>query len=109
VTPSVAPSPTAVRDPAAALDAVRAAIGAQLATGQLDPSAAKGLDKTLDEIRRGLAGNGRDKATDKVANLRTKLEELNRDGRLTDAGLLAVLAPLDELAAGLAGGGRDGD
>ena len=95
--------------PAATLAAARSAIDAQMRAGTLDARTARDLTKRLDEIARDVAKGDLDKAAEKTADLRRRLDDLRDDERLTAAGYDAIAPTLDRLAAGLppAGNGED--
>lgn len=92
------PSPALPGD---ALAAARDTISAQADAGTIDGGTARELTRRLDQIGRDIAKGDTDKAAQKVAELRTKLDEQRRDGKVQQAGYTAVLAGLDRLAASL--------
>jgi serine/threonine-protein kinase len=93
------PSVAATKPVAEAVDDVRTAIQAQVAAGELNANSAKDLTKKLDEIERQLNGRESDKAAEKVDDLRDRLAELRRDGKVSNAGYAAILASIDQLAS----------
>jgi hypothetical protein len=80
------PTATESQAPGARVDDVRAAIQAQALAGQLDDQKANDLIRRLDEIQRRLSSGDADKATEKIAEFRKKIDEIHREGKITDAG-----------------------
>jgi serine/threonine-protein kinase len=104
-----ATEPTAIQTAAGTVDAVRAAVAAQVVTGQLDPRQAGDLDRDLDAIERHLARGDARRAADRIDELRHRVDELRSDDRLTDTGHAAIMASIDQLAATLPEGDDDDD
>jgi serine/threonine-protein kinase len=84
--------------PAVTADEVRSVIQAQAQAGQLDAKQARELIKRLNEIQRQLANGETDRAVEKIAELRQKVDEIHRDDKITDAGRDAVNLIIDQLA-----------
>ena len=92
-------------------------IEAQRQAGQLDGDIVDELMKELEKVERELDQDDRGRAAEKLADFRSKLDELHQDGKITTAGYEAVQASLAQLAdtlppAGKGGknhGGRGGD
>ncbi|MGI5179505.1 protein kinase domain-containing protein [Dactylosporangium sp. CA-152071] len=100
-TVSDAPS-TPTNDPVeASLAAARAAVQAQTGGGGLDRDTARELNRRFDNLAGQLARGNNDLAAMELAGLRARLNELHRDGTLTDTGYAAVLTPADQLGANL--------
>jgi eukaryotic-like serine/threonine-protein kinase len=97
-TPDPTTAPTQRRG--ALIDDLRAAIQAQTQTGQLDAKKAKDLFKKLNEIERQLANGETGKASETIAELGERIDELHREGQITDAGRDAIKAPLTRLDGG---------
>jgi eukaryotic-like serine/threonine-protein kinase len=94
--------------PAGTVDAVRAAIAAVVAAGDLDGRSAQDLNGDLDSIERSLARGDFGKAADRIDDFQRRLTNLRRDDRLSDAGYAAIVATVNNLAATLPADG-DGD
>ncbi|MFC4149228.1 serine/threonine-protein kinase [Micromonospora mangrovi] len=92
------PRPAPPADP---IVAIRLSIQRQVATGQLNPDAAKDLHTKVDAIAKEIAENDPDQAEAQLKKLRDKLAELRRGGRLTAAGYTALSADADRIAAEL--------
>jgi eukaryotic-like serine/threonine-protein kinase len=73
-------------------------IGEQWQAGNLDSEAADELMKRFQEVDRELGDGEQRKAAEKLADLRNKLDEMHRDGKITTAGYDAVSAGLTQLA-----------
>ncbi len=86
---------------AGTVDAVRAAVAAQVTAGQLDRRSADELARELDALERNIDRGDTDRAADRISELRRELDDLHDDGKLTDAGRAAILTTLNELAATL--------
>jgi eukaryotic-like serine/threonine-protein kinase len=105
-TSSRAPSTTATESSAenpgtgasARLAALFGVIEEQLQAGRLDGKAADELAKKLEQVGREVNKGDTGKAAEKLADLRSKLDELHRDGKITTAGYDAVQASLTQLA-----------
>jgi hypothetical protein len=97
--PTTAASPTG--GPAERVNALRITLQAQVDAGHLDLDDAEDLDNKIDDIERYVARGEVDKAAKELADLRTKLEDLRKDDKITTAGYEAVLTSLDQLADGL--------
>jgi eukaryotic-like serine/threonine-protein kinase len=86
----------------------------QRQAGQLDAKTVDELTKKLDDVEREVQEGDMGKAAEKLADLRSKLDELHRDGKITTAGYEAVQTSLAQLADTLPPaeknhGGRGGD
>ncbi len=101
-------SAAATKPVAEAVADVRTVIQAQVAAGELDTKTANDLTNKLDEIERQLSGRDPDRAAGKVDDLRDRLGELRRDGKVSDAGYAAIMASLDQLASALPSAGTQG-
>lgn len=89
------PAATATAAPADPLDAVRAAVRAAVADGELDPGKAEELDRRLDDLATKLDD---DKEVDKqVKSLSRYLAGLVKRGELTEDGFDRIQAALDRL------------
>ena len=86
------------RAPAVTVDQVRTVIQAQARAGQLDAKKAKDLIKRLNEIQRQLDDGETDQVAEKIAELRQKIDEIHREGKITDAGRDAINRTIDQLA-----------
>jgi eukaryotic-like serine/threonine-protein kinase len=82
----------------ARLAALRAVIGEQWQAGNLDGDTALELMKRFQEVDHELGDGEAGKAAEKLADLRNKLDEMHRDGKITTAGYDAVSASLTQLA-----------
>jgi serine/threonine-protein kinase len=89
------------------VNAVRAAIQAQVQAGQLDARGANDLVDRLDDVDRNLARGRPDDAAQKLEDVRDRLNELRDDGKITNAGYSAILAALDQLANALPSAGNN--
>jgi eukaryotic-like serine/threonine-protein kinase len=76
-------------------------IDEQRQAGRLDGKPADKLAKELEEVGREVDKGDTGKAAEKLAELRSKLDELHRDGKITTAGYDAVQASLTQLAGAL--------
>ncbi|MFC0006622.1 serine/threonine-protein kinase [Micromonospora siamensis] len=97
-TASPSPSPPPPSDP---IVAIRLSIKEQVDTGQLSPDAAKDLYAKVDAIAKDLASDDPQRAKDDIKKFRDKLTELNKGGRLTDAGFTQLTKDIDRVAADL--------
>ena len=70
----------------------------QRQAGSLDGKTADELTKKLEQVGREVDKGDMSKAAEKLAELRSKLDELHRDGKITTAGYEAVQASLTQLA-----------
>jgi eukaryotic-like serine/threonine-protein kinase len=91
----------------ARLTAVFGVIEEQRQAGHLDDKTADKLAKKLEEVGREVDQGDTGKAADKLAEFRSKLDELHRDGKITTAGYDAVQASLTQLAGTLPPAERD--
>jgi eukaryotic-like serine/threonine-protein kinase len=82
----------------ARLATVRGVIEEQRQAGHLDGEKADELMAKLQQVDRELGNGDRRKAAEKLAELRSKLDELRRDGKITTAGYGAAQASLAQLA-----------
>jgi serine/threonine-protein kinase len=80
------------------LAALRGMIEEQWQAGNLDGETADELMKRLQEVDRELGDGEARKAAEKLADLRNKLDELHRDGKIATAGYYAVHPSLTQLA-----------
>jgi hypothetical protein len=96
-------------DAAQRLAALRAAIAEQRRTGHLDPKATDELNKKIEEVERELTEGKPDKAAEKLADLRRKLDDLHRKGKITDVGFEAVRTGLRRAADTLPRTGQGDD
>ena len=78
---------------------MRLTIQQQLAAGQVTEATAADLNKRVDDIANRISEGNDRAAAKKIKDLRTKLTELHRDGRLTQAGFDALSRSLDRVAA----------
>jgi eukaryotic-like serine/threonine-protein kinase len=109
------PGPTAAEtftdnpgtDASARLAALFGVIEEQRQAGRLDAKTADKLAKELEEVGREVDKGDTGKAAEKLAELRSKLDELHRDGKITTAGYDAVQASLTQLAGALPPAERD--
>ena len=105
-TSSRAPSTTATESSAenpgtgasARLAALFGVIEEQRQAGRLDGKTADELAKKLEQVDREVNKGDTGKAAERLADLRSKLDELHRDGKITTAGYDAVQASLTQLA-----------
>jgi serine/threonine-protein kinase len=81
--------------------AVRTVLQQEVATGQIDPGAARDLSHQLDDIDHSLAEGNVNDAQQKIGQMRDHLGGLVRDGKLSQVGYVALAGALDALAAGL--------
>jgi eukaryotic-like serine/threonine-protein kinase len=79
----------------------------QRQAGQLDGETADELTKKLEQVGREVNKGDTGKAAEKLADLRSKLDELHQDGKITSAGYDAVQASLTQLADTLPSSGED--
>jgi eukaryotic-like serine/threonine-protein kinase len=109
------PGPTAAEtftdnpgtDASARLAALFGVIEEQRQAGQLDGETADELTKKLEQVGREVNKGDTGKAAEKLADLRSKLDELHQDGKITSAGYDAVQASLTQLADTLPSSGED--
>jgi serine/threonine protein kinase len=109
------PGPTAAEtftdnpgtDASARLAALFGVIEEQRQAGQLDGTTADELTKKLEQVGREVNKGDTGKAAEKLADLRSKLDELHQDGKITSAGYDAVQASLTQLADTLPSSGKD--
>jgi serine/threonine-protein kinase len=92
---------------AATVDSVRAAIQMQVQAGALDNSDARSLTGRLDDIDRNLARGRVDNAAQRLGDLRDRLSELLKDGKITAAGYDVIVTVVDQLAGTLPSNGGD--
>jgi eukaryotic-like serine/threonine-protein kinase len=100
--PSTATNETFADNPgigaSAHLAALRGVIEEQWQAGNLDGNAADELMKRIQAVDRELGDGEPGKAAEKLADLRNKLDEMHRDGKITTTGYDAVHAGLTQLA-----------
>ncbi|GIF53224.1 serine/threonine protein kinase [Asanoa ferruginea] len=94
--PSARPTRTRPTDPIARL---RLSIEEQVAAGALTAATATDLHKRVDDIAKRLGADDDKDLPKKVKDLRTKLTDLRREGRLTQSGYDALNRDLDPVAA----------
>jgi serine/threonine-protein kinase len=103
--PSTTATESSAENPGAGASARLAAlfdvIEEQRQAGRLDDKTADKLAKELEEVGREVDKGDTGKAAEKLAELRTKVEKLHRDGKITTAGYDAVQASLTQLAVTL--------
>jgi eukaryotic-like serine/threonine-protein kinase len=92
----------------ARLAALLGVIEEQQLAGHLDGDTADELTKSIEEVARELDQGDMDKAAEKLADLRSKLDELHSDGKITSAAYDAVQTSLTELATTLPPAEKDG-
>jgi eukaryotic-like serine/threonine-protein kinase len=98
--------PRTPRTPLDQLAALAAALREQADAGQLDRKAARDLVRRLTEVARRYGEGDAERAADKFADVREKLDDLRDDGKLTRAGY-AALPYLDQLTGSLAAASGD--
>jgi eukaryotic-like serine/threonine-protein kinase len=81
----------------------------QRQAGQLDGKTADEATKKLQEVQREVDKGDTGKAAERLGDLRSKLDEMHRDGEITTAGYEAVQASLTQLADALPRGEQDED
>ncbi len=91
------PRPTAT-DPAGRLAELRTLVEAKAKSGALDAETERKLTEELDKIGEELDKGELEQATEKVAELGRKLEDLVREGRISDATYQELSRSLDRLA-----------
>jgi serine/threonine protein kinase len=100
--PDTATSETFAENPGAEASARLAAlfgvIEEQRQAGALDGETADELTKKLEQVGREVNEGDTGKAAERLADLRSKLDELHQDGKISTAGYDAVHASLTELA-----------
>lgn len=107
--PTETPSPTPTDSPTespsdpvkATLAAARAAVRAQAGDGGLDRETARELNRRFDNLASQLVRGDNDSAAAELAGLRARLDQLHKEGTLTDSGYAAVLTPTDQFSANL--------
>jgi serine/threonine-protein kinase len=87
-----APSPT---DPIVAL---RQVIAEEVSTGDLKPDAATNLNHMVDDLAKTVATGRAPDITRQITAIRGQLTDLNKGGKLTDAGYAALNAALNQVA-----------
>ncbi len=92
----------------ARLAALLGVIEGQRQAGYLDDKTVNELTKKLQEVERELDEGDMRKAAEKLADLRSKLDELRRDEEITTAGYDAVQTSLTQLADTLPPAEKDG-
>jgi eukaryotic-like serine/threonine-protein kinase len=85
-------------DASARLAALFGVIAEQRQAGALDGETADELTKKLEQVGREVNEGDKGKAAERLADLRSKLDELHQDGKISTAGYAAVHASLTELA-----------
>jgi eukaryotic-like serine/threonine-protein kinase len=114
-TPSGVPDTTATESldenpgtgASAGLAALLGVIEEQRQAGNLDDKAAEELAKKLEQVDREVNEGDTGKAADRLADLRSKLDELHQNGKITTDGYDAVQASLTQLADTLPRSGED--
>jgi serine/threonine-protein kinase len=100
--PSTTASESSAENPGTGASAWLAAlfgvIEEQRQADRLDGKTADELSKKLEQVGREVNKGDTGKAAEKLADLRSKLDELHRDGKITTAGYDAVQASLTQLA-----------
>jgi serine/threonine protein kinase len=100
--PSTTASESSTENPgtgaSARLAALIGVIEEQRQAGHLEGKTADELAKKLEQVDREVDKGDTGKAAEKLADLRSKLDELHRDGKITTAGYDAVQASLTQLA-----------
>jgi hypothetical protein len=91
----------------AGLAALLGVIEEQRQAGNLDDKAAEELAKKLEQVDREVNEGDTGKAADRLADLRSKLDELHQNGKITTDGYDAVQASLTQLADTLPRSGED--
>jgi serine/threonine-protein kinase len=102
---SVGPTRTAPVPPVPPVDPVtdlRRTLDEQVASGQLKPKEAEDLRKRIDDIARRLDRDDPE-TSKKIDELRTRLADLRRQDKLTEAGYTAMSRAVDRVAAAAAG------
>lgn len=94
--PATTQPTTATAAPADPLAAVRAAVDAVVADGQLDPRNAEDLGRRLDDLAGKLGEGGKD-VDKQIKNLTKHLSGLVKKGELTQDGFRRIQAALDQL------------
>jgi eukaryotic-like serine/threonine-protein kinase len=92
----------------ARLAALLDVIEGQRQGGHVDGKTFDELTRKLQEVERELDQGDKGKAAEKLADLRRKLDELHRDGKITTAGYDAVQTSLTQLADTLPPAEKDG-
>ena len=102
-TPTATPTAATTSPPRAKpldqISGLAAILQRQADTGQLQPKAARGLLRDLNEVARRLNAGRTAEAAEQFAEFRNRVTELKRDGKLTGA-----LPDLDQIAASLNAG-----
>jgi hypothetical protein len=83
------------------VNALRAAIQAQVVAGQIDARDANDIAGRLDDIDSNLARGRTGDAATKVSDLRNRLSQLRSGGKITDAGFVAIIIAINKFAATL--------
>ena len=81
----------------------------QRQAGHLDGKTADEMTKKLQEVSREVNEGDAGKAAERLADLRSKLDEMHQDGKVTTAGYEVVQASLTQLADTLPRGEQDED
>jgi eukaryotic-like serine/threonine-protein kinase len=92
----------------ARLAALFGVIEGQRQAGHFDGKTVDELTKKLEEVEREVDEGEMGKAAEKLADMRSKLDKLQRDGKITTAGYDAVQASLTQLAETLPPAEKDG-
>ena len=88
--------------------ALRQAVAAQAAAGQINADAADEIGQKLDDLAQAQSGGKQPKVASKTRDLVHKLDELHQDGKITDAGW-AVIEPIAAQLTGAPQGGGETD
>jgi hypothetical protein len=113
--PSAAPSTSAApaTTPAsadAAVQALRTVLQQLVQTGQIDSGDAQDLSRRIDDIANALGRNGhhRHDVTDRIQSMRSKIDDLTKESKLSIAGATELYSALNQLeAVATSGGGGD--
>nr|WP_280139187.1 serine/threonine-protein kinase [Geodermatophilus dictyosporus] len=113
-TPAPAPAPAPVPQPAAdpvqtALAGLRATVDGATSSGALTERGLRDVDRRVADIEEAVARGDAEKAGEKAGELEQRLEELQRDERLTADGAVQLAAALGDVRAALGVSGRDDD
>jgi serine/threonine-protein kinase len=90
----------------ATVQAVQAAMEAQLRAGQIDAADANDLAGRLNEVDSDLTRGRTSEAAQALTDLRGRLSQLRADGKITDAGFVAIVIAINRLAATIPTDGR---
>jgi serine/threonine-protein kinase len=82
---------------------LQSVITQQTNAGQLDARAAAELRERLEDVARRLGRGQTEAASSRLARVRASLDDLVRDGKLTNGGFQVVSAAMDRFAGSLAG------